>query len=273
MNKERALSAFREYTDRFDTDDIRIRLKISHTYRVADIAERVGEYAGADPAFSWLLGLLHDIGRFEQLKQYGTFLDQRSVDHAELGADILFGQGYIESFPDVPGIDGWRTVAETAVRIHNKLKIPEGLDAETELYCKVLRDADKADIMRVLTEPPYDERNARIIKGSADGSLSPASEEVMDCVRDHRCVPKDIMRTEFEALIGQACMAFELCYEISRSIVYEQGYLDRLLSLEVKDGRMAAQLGVLREEIMKTLKSGQAPGSAHTPLSCRQQQI
>ena len=31
-----------------------------------------------------------DIGRFEQIRCFGTFNDGMSVDHAELGADILF---------------------------------------------------------------------------------------------------------------------------------------------------------------------------------------
>lgn len=33
--------------------------------------------------------MLHDIGRFEQIRCFGTFNDGMSVDHAELGADIL----------------------------------------------------------------------------------------------------------------------------------------------------------------------------------------
>ena len=82
MNKKEALGAFKSYADLYDTDDIKIKLKIDHTYRVADIAFWIGASVGADPDFSWFLGLLHDIGRFEQLTQYGTFKDAESVDHA-----------------------------------------------------------------------------------------------------------------------------------------------------------------------------------------------
>ena len=100
MNKKAAVEAFREYSALYDTDDIKIKLKVDHTYRVSDIASRIGMSVGADGDFSWFLGLLHDIGRFEQLTQYGTFKDADSVDHAELGADILFKDGLIESFPN-----------------------------------------------------------------------------------------------------------------------------------------------------------------------------
>ncbi len=46
-----------------------------------------------DVDLAWLVGLLLDIGRLEQLKQYGTFLDADSFDHARYGAEILFGKG------------------------------------------------------------------------------------------------------------------------------------------------------------------------------------
>ena len=41
MNKQAAIEAFKSYADLYDTDDIKIKLKIDHTYRVADIASRI----------------------------------------------------------------------------------------------------------------------------------------------------------------------------------------------------------------------------------------
>ena len=250
MNKKAALEAFKSYADFYDTDDIKIKLKIDHTYRVADIASRIGTSVGADPDFSWFLGLLHDIGRFEQLTQYGTFKDADSVDHAELGADILFKDGLIESFPnpsDTVGLEDKRLIAETAIRLHNKLSLPGGLDEKTLLYCKILRDADKADIFRVLTEPPYDERNDMIVENSAD--MGPTRDDVMQCVHEHRCVPRRSDFTPFEAFISQCCMAFELEFPESVKIVREQGYLWQLMNLEVRSVSMSEQLETLRAEM------------------------
>ena len=251
--KKTALEAFKSYADLYDTDDIKIKLKIDHTYMVADIAFRIAASVGTDPDFSWFLGLLHDIGRFEQLTQYGTFKDADSVDHAELGADILFKDGMIESFPTAffsmvsqNGVDE-RLIAETAIRLHNKLELPGDLDETTALYCKILRDADKVDIFRVLTEPPYDERNHRIVENSAD--MSPARSDVMQCVHEHRCVPRRSDFTPFEALISQCCMGFELEFPESVKIVREQGYLEQLMNLDVVNAGMAEQLKTLRVEM------------------------
>ena len=157
IDTSNALEAFREYTANYDKDNINILLKIVHSHRVANMT---GIYAiaiyGIDFEFFWLLGLLHDIGRFEQMKQYGTFVDVESVDHAELGAYILFRDGLIKKF--VPDLYEFRQVAETAIRLHNKFKIPDNLEPQTDLYTKALRDVDKIDIFRVLTEPPFEDK-------------------------------------------------------------------------------------------------------------------
>ena len=271
--RKKAMAAFKAYTERFDTADINIKLKIDHTYRVAGIAERIARSLKLDELgvdFCWLLGLLHDIGRFEQLTRYGTFKDAESVDHAELGADILFsasagangtvGEPLIKTIivpsdrldPEDEDFD-WNEMAgmcETAIRLHNKLALPDDLDTATLMYSNVLRDADKADIFRVLTEPPYDERNERIVQCSQESRTAlPARDDVMRCVREHRCVPKTFERTDFESLISQCCMGFELAYDASRGIVAGQGYLDRLMNLPVEDERMAEQLATLRTEM------------------------
>ena len=36
-----------------------------------------------------VIGLLHDIGRFEQEAQYHTFNDFKSMDHGDYGAEYL----------------------------------------------------------------------------------------------------------------------------------------------------------------------------------------
>ena len=255
MDKKRASAAFREYCSRYDTNNVMIRLKVDHTFRVAGLAERIGASAGADSSFSWFLGLLHDIGRFEQFRRFGTFVDQRSADHAELGADILFKDGVIDSLPTEElndTVPDWRRIAETAVRLHNKYELPGDMDNGTKDYCNILRDADKSDIFRVImTEPPYLGRNQRILSGSADKSMPAAGAEVMSFVMEHRCVAKELVKTDFEGLICQSCMAFELVFPLSREIVSEQGYLHELLTLPVKDEAMLSQLRLLGDEINK----------------------
>lgn len=108
INREKALAAFQEYTDRYDSSRDMIRLKIEHTYRVCGLCQQIArslELPEEEVDIAWLTGLLHDVGRFEQQRVYGTFTDADSIDHAKYGARILFGKVWEERntdlFPEV----------------------------------------------------------------------------------------------------------------------------------------------------------------------------
>ncbi len=255
LNRTEAVNVFNRYTESYDHTDVRIMLKIKHTYRVAALCERIAESLNLSKDsvdFAWFLGLLHDIGRFEQVRQYGTFHDADSVDHAEFGADLLFHDGLIRSFPEPEGIDAWETQCETAVRVHNKLKLPEGLDETTAMFCNILRDADKIDIFRVTVEIPLKDRMGTSVL--EEGGIS---ESVMKCVREHRCVPRGQSRTPVDKAAAHCCMAFELVYEESRTIVREQRYLEQILSSNPMEDREWTSedreaLRVLRRELVRT---------------------
>ena len=101
MNRTRIKQTFAEYTSKYNASDPKIKLKIDHTYRVAALAERIAKTVtdvSIDTDLAWAMGMLHDIGRFEQVKRYGTFVDSESVDHAALGISILFDEGLLDSF-------------------------------------------------------------------------------------------------------------------------------------------------------------------------------
>ncbi len=256
--KEQAKKVFLSYAQQYDLTNVMIAHKIEHTFRVAELSER---FAGAaklnaeDTCCAWFFGLLHDIGRFEQARRYGTFVDAQSADHAELGADILFGEGLITRFPEVGLPADWRTMAEPVVRLHNKLTLPETLEDRTRRFAEILRDADKTDIFRVIASVPFEKRI-----GSSKGSFAEtgeASPEVMACVTEHRCVPRQLRHSHFEGRIAHCCMAFELVFEISRRTVQEEGWLRQLLAETDPAGnpiwpaRETEQLRIVRREIEK----------------------
>jgi putative nucleotidyltransferase with HDIG domain len=257
-NREQAKDVFLRYAEQYDMQNILIRHKVEHTIRVAELSGRYAKalgMVGEDTDFAWFLGLLHDIGRFEQARRYGTFVDSQSADHAELSADILFQEELIDRFPK-EGLPGdWRIIAETAIRLHNKLTLPETLDSRTRRFAEILRDADKTDIFRVIASIPFEDR-----VGSSRASFTEteeASPEVMACVLEHRCVPSGIRHSRFEGHISHCCMAFELVFEISRRTVKEEGWLGMLLAETDAEGkqiwtdRQTVQLCVLRQEIGK----------------------
>lgn len=262
MDREKAAAAFNDYVSAYDPENPMIFHKKAHTYRVAGAAARIaGSLEGPEWGirteafneeerrnfidFAWFLGLLHDIGRFEQVRRYGTFLDAVSVDHAELGADLLFRENLMDRFPDEGLMEGWRNIAETAIRLHNKLTLPGNLDQRTRTFATVLRDADKCDIFRVVCDMPLEQR-----MGTSKGMITEGeylSPEVLRCVKEHRCVPRGKRQTKLDGLVSHCCMAFELEYPESRRIAREQGYLLRML--KEGDGAGRPALASVRLEI------------------------
>ena len=105
----------------------KIALKIAHTSRVAEISEKIAENLclnSEDIDTAWIIGMLHDIGRFEQIRRFDTFEDAKSVNHADLGVEILFEENLIDIFE----ID--KSLYDTiriAISNHNKYRITEGL--------------------------------------------------------------------------------------------------------------------------------------------------
>ena len=258
FDKEQAKDVFLRYAEQYDTQNILISHKIEHTFRVAMLSERYADALGMgaeDAALAWFLGLLHDIGRFEQVRRFGTFVDSQSVDHAELSGDILFRDGLLDRFPQDGLPEDWRAIAELSVRQHNKLKLHAGLDERTRSFAELLRDADKTDIFRVIASIPFESR-----AGSSRASFQDtpeASPAVMACVLEHRCVPAGIRRSRFEGRVSHCCMAFELVFEVSRRTVQEEGWLRILLAETDSEGkqiwndRETEQIRILRREIEK----------------------
>ena len=150
--------AFNRYVAAYSASDPKIRLKTAHTCRVAALCERIAVEVGVgDPDLAWLCGMLHDIGRFEQVARYGTFIDAESVDHAALGADLLFREGLSKRFALEELPESARSLLETAIRGHNAFSVDPGLPRETAAYCHILRDADKIDIFRANCETPLED--------------------------------------------------------------------------------------------------------------------
>lgn len=75
IDRASALHLLNAYAAAFDTKSARIALRYEHAMRVAALCDEMDVLYGmlfGDMSLSWLCGLLHDIGRFEQLRIWGT---------------------------------------------------------------------------------------------------------------------------------------------------------------------------------------------------------
>lgn len=198
-------------------------LKLHHTDMVVANAKAIADGEGFDPAIAEvceLAALLHDTGRYEQLRIYNTFRDSESVDHAVFSHDIVCEKGWLDGHPH-------RDAILDAVLFHNRRDIPEGLDPLTAAAAHCTRDADKLDIFRVLEDrvANTDWRNDNTAFWNLPAFAKP-NPEVLSAIRDGRPVDYQNIRTLADfVLIQVGWLRSELHFGTSRKLASGRGHL------------------------------------------------
>lgn len=243
IDRQKVRELFASYVSDFDASDGKIKLKIDHTYRVAAFCDRIADslsLTGADKDVAWLLGMLHDIGRFKQIREYGTFDDAVSIDHALASVQVLFDEGNIRSFIETKEYD---EIIYMAIRRHNAFRLPKNLSPRMQTFCDLIRDADKVDIFRVNTEIPL-----TVIYGqqAEKAPFEEVSEEVLGDYMQRHCVLRSKKKNTVDHVAGHASLAFELVYPMSLQIACEQGYLKKLLQFPTQNEVAVQQFEKMR---------------------------
>lgn len=138
---------FEKYVSEFDMNNSKILLKYKHTYRVVGYCTKLAEMLNLnehDKHIAELTGLLHDIARFPQARDYDTFKDAISFDHGDKGYEILKENDYISKYIDN---EEDKNLILKAVKYHNKKYLEGEFTDRERLFCELIRDADKLDIM------------------------------------------------------------------------------------------------------------------------------
>ena len=149
---KKATKAFNNYIKKNeDEDKAGFKLKINHTKKVVENSKMISEklhLSKEDQELAELIALLHDIGRFEELKVFNQF-ESKKFNHAEYACKILFEDKHIKEFTED---ESYYDVIKNAIINHNRFKIEEGLDEKSLLHAKIIRDSDKLDNFRVKIE-------------------------------------------------------------------------------------------------------------------------
>lgn len=269
LDRGHVKSVFKKYTDTYDSADPKIYLKIIHTYHVAEDADEIArslDLSEEDCDIAWLLGMLHDLGRFEQIRRYHTFNDSISVPHAHLSCEVLFPEHYQvdrEFFGEMQNgaygqiSDFVKECSEeetdlirTAIWEHSSFRLPDGLAQRHKLFCNLIRDADKVDIFRVNVETEPRDLFGEDLEKVKDAEVS---DQVIEAIQEHTCVKRrdDVSMTSVDHLISHICLAFELVYPKSFEIAEKQGYLRQLTQFESRNPKTQQAMIMLRDELNK----------------------
>lgn len=248
-----ALTArYREYVDGYRGQSGALppmmALKLAHTMQVVAAAREIAAGENFTPAerhAAEAAALLHDTGRYEQLRRYNTFRDSDSVDHAVFSHDIVRDSGWLDGWPD-------REEILFAVLVHNRRELPVA-DAERSPFsplaltaARAVRDADKLDIFRVLENQVATTDWRHDSKAFWDlPATEPPSAGVLSAVREGRPVDYGQIATLADFVLVQiGWMISGLEYATSRRLCAARGHLEfrRRFLIELGAGAEAGEL-------------------------------
>lgn len=206
----------------------RFKTKMFHSFSVAKNSVEIAKalhLSEEEQDIAWLIGILHDIGRFNQAYNYGTFMDKKSIPHAQESINVLFNcdpmliRRYInESCYDV--------IIFKAILHHSDKELPLDLTEKEKLFCQILQDADKIDILRSgFTEP----LNVYLSEPKFEKFTSRISTEIKVDILSHRLVDSSHIENSSDAYIAALSFVYGLHYDASRAILYNSGYLSRYI--------------------------------------------
>lgn len=247
-----AKQEFEKYLDEYDREDEQICLKIVHTYGVVKYAGEIArkmECSGEDVELAELIGLLHDIGRFEQIRRFHSF-EPETMDHAVFGAELLFGEEkLIRRFVEDDKFD---ELIDAAIRKHSDFKLEGIHDARTLFHAKLIRDADKLDNCRVKLEASVEAMLGVSEKDAGEGLISPAVWE--SCLRRESVLSAD-RHVPVDYWVSYLAQYYDINFPETCEIIEEEDYITRIagrLTYQEQDTR--TKLHILTEDLNRYLE-------------------
>jgi len=225
---------FDDYVAGFYGDDehvnANLKLKENHTYAVCDEMRYLTgclDIGEKDCLIAQTTALFHDVGRFEQFVKYGTYNDLRSENHCELALDLLRQHGVLNELEDRE-----RKIIQTAIKFHGKKRLPVDLDRYTALFAKLIRDADKIDIYRIVVEvyKEYMADPGRFnleIEFPDEPSYSP---QIVEAILQGRLLDYSQLRTLNDMMLLQLGWVFDVNFAETLVKIREGQFLEQIVA-------------------------------------------
>ena len=245
IDYNKSLQAFKDYLKKYDINNGMIALKVRHTYGVVSLSEYIAKdinLSNEDVELAKLIALLHDIGRFEQAKEYGDFRDYASLDHAELGIKILFEDNLIRKFIDS---DKYDNIILKAIKNHNKLKIESGLNERELLHAKIIRDADKADNFRVKANDKFEDI-FNSTKEKIENSF--ISDKIYNDFMNQKVIVSSQRITDIDHWVSYLALIFDFNYTSGLKYIKEKNYINIIIDrIHYKNKETKEKMEIIRK--------------------------
>ncbi|MCX8074545.1 MAG: HD domain-containing protein [Clostridia bacterium] len=249
-----AYEEFKKYIKNFDTKYGKNSLKIRHTYGVVNCSEYVSKdlkLSDEDIELSKIIALLHDLGRFEQIKKYDNFKDYVTVDHALIACRILFDENLIRKFIID---DKYDNIIFKAILNHNKYSIEENLNEIELLHTKILRDADKMDNFRVKSYDDFeniiDNSNREILENDV------ITDAIFNTFMNNKLILSKEKVTSLDSWISFIAFIFDFNFRSGFKYINNRDYINKIIDrLDYKKPETKEKMEKVRQHAIEYVKS------------------
>ena len=241
---EKAIEEFKRYTSNYDMSIKEISLKYNHSFTVMDLMGELAFRLDLDNEkieVARVIGLLHDIGRFEQFIKYGVLSDLVS-NHADESVVYLFDQGHIRDFVDD---DKYDEIIKTAIKYHNRIDMPNNLEGEALLFTKMIRDMDKVDIYKQLA-----------VHYNYLFNADQVTSEVLELFKNEKCIPNELTNNDSTKIIKFLSFIFDINFNESFDILVSSDNFDLFLSVIEVDSNSEKLWKKIREICFDKINRG-----------------
>ena len=214
---------FEEFVyNNFDFNEGAIRRKYYHSKRVSTISKKIAENLSwplEDVKLATQIGLLHDIGRFDEWTTYKCF--NKNMDHGSYGAYLLNKEENALRF-NIKESEKQKLL--DAIYYHNKLKLPSTL--KKDKFCLLIRDADKLDIIYQLSQREIVmENNTHVI-----------SKEVFKEFNKGTTITNKYVKTYADKVLSILALVYDINYAYTFELLKDFNYINKIYdSLENKE--------------------------------------
>ena len=239
-----------DYMKSFYTSDEEVQrgilIKETHTGYVTANCVELAKYLKLnrhDVELAEIIGLFHDVGRFRQYSIYKTFNDADSEDHADLAIKVI---DELDFFKKLSAKDF--EIVKFAIQQHNKKEIAPCDDEKKILFAKIIRDADKLDIYRVL-EPFFAQENAdkmpNFIKGA---QIADVSDDFVEHFAKGEQADYREIRTNGDRKIVRLMWVYNVNFAWTLKKIVERGFIEKIIENLPKNEKNSARIdeGIIR---------------------------
>ena len=187
--------------------------------------------------------MLHDIGRFEQYKIYNKNSNSIILDntikfnHGEAGVGILKRDNYIRKYIEDSKYD---KIILTAVYEHNRYELSKNLSKEEELFCKIIKDADKLDIIYETIYYYWQEEDR--IKQVELGELSP---QMLEDFYSRKLANNKNRISETDQILRFSSFIYDINFKYSFEMLKESDNISKMID------RFDYKIPKTKQEMMK----------------------